>query len=44
MDIIAPIAVGGIWLWWFFGELQKRPLVPVKDPFFEKAIEHGHGH
>jgi hypothetical protein len=44
MDIIAPIAVGGIWLWWFFGELQKRPLVPVKDPFFENAIEHGHGH
>jgi hypothetical protein len=44
MDIIAPIAVGGIWLWWFFGELMKRPLVPIKDPFLENAIEHGHGH
>ncbi|HTK27318.1 MAG TPA: hypothetical protein VL327_12220 [Pyrinomonadaceae bacterium] len=44
MDVIAPIAVGGIWLWWFFGELMKRPLVPVQDPFLENAIEHGHGH
>jgi hypothetical protein len=44
MDIVAPIAVGGIWLWWFFGELMKRPLVPVKDPYLEGAIEHGRGH
>jgi hypothetical protein len=44
MDAVAPIAVGGIWLWWFFGELLKRPLVPANDPYFENAIEHGHGH
>lgn len=44
MDIVAPIAVGGIWLWWFFGELLKRPLVPAKDPYFDEAIEHGRGH
>jgi len=44
MDIVAPIAVGGIWLWYFFGQLMKRPLVPVKDPYFEGAVEHGHGH
>ncbi|MEJ7624685.1 MAG: hypothetical protein WKF34_11895 [Pyrinomonadaceae bacterium] len=44
MDFVAPVAVGGIWLWWFFGELMKRPLVPVKDPYFEEAIEHGRGH
>lgn len=44
MDIVAPIAVGGIWLWWFFGELMKRPLVPVKDPLFENAVKHGAGH
>ena len=42
MDLVAPVAVGGIWLWWFFGELMKRPLVPVNDPFLENAIEHGH--
>lgn len=44
LDFVAPIAVGGIWLWWFLGELMKRPLVPANDPFFEKAIEHGKGH
>jgi hypothetical protein len=44
LDIVAPIAVGGIWLWWFFGELLKRPIVPAKDPYFEGAIEHGRGH
>jgi hypothetical protein len=44
LDIVAPIAVGGIWLWWFFRELQKYPLVPIKDPFLENAIEHGKAH
>jgi len=44
LDLVGPIAVGGIWLWWYFGELQKRPMVPANDPYFERAIEHGHGH
>lgn len=44
MDIVAPIAIGGWWVWYFLGQLMKRPLVPVKDPFLENAIEHGHGH
>jgi hypothetical protein len=42
--LVGPLAVGGIWLWAFFGELVKRPLVPIKDPFLENAIEHGKGH
>jgi len=44
LDIVGPIAVGGIWLWWFFGELINRPIVPIQDPFFENAIKHGKGH
>lgn len=44
MDFVAPIAIGGIWLWWFFGELMKRPLVPINDPYLENAIAHGKGH
>ncbi len=44
MDFVGPIAVGGLWLWWFFGELKKRPLIPHQDPFIENAIKHGQGH
>lgn len=44
LDIVATIGVGGIWLWYFFGELMKRPLVPVNDPFLDNAIKHGKGH
>jgi hypothetical protein len=44
MDFVAPIGVGGIWLWWYFGELLKHPLVPVNDPYFENAVKHGKGH
>lgn len=44
MDVLAPIAFGGLWVWFFLGQFMKRPIVPVKDPFFEKAIEHGKGH
>jgi len=44
MDFLAPVAVGGIWLWWFFGELLKRPLVPVNDPYMENAVAHGKEH
>lgn len=44
MDVVGPIAVGGIWLWYFFGELLKRPIVPANDPYFEEAIAHGKGH
>ena len=44
MDIVAPVALGGIWLWFFLGQLAKRPLVPVMDPFLQKAIDHGKGH
>lgn len=43
-DIVAPIAIGGIWLWWFFRELKKKPLVPVNDPFLENAVKHGKEH
>jgi hypothetical protein len=44
LDLVAPIAIGGLWLWWFLGQLMSRPLVPVQDPFFENAIKHGASH
>ena len=44
MYLVAPLGVGGIWLWYFLGELLKRPLVPINDPYLEGAINHGKGH
>lgn len=43
-DVISPIAIGGIWFWWFIRELKQRPVVPYNDPMFENAIHHGKGH
>jgi hypothetical protein len=42
--IVGPVAVGGLWLWAFFGELQKRPMLPPMDPLLQGAIDHGKGH
>jgi len=44
MDFVAPLAIGGLWLFYFFMQLRKRPLMPVNDPFFENAIAHGREH
>ncbi len=43
-DFVGPIAVGGIWMAVFIWQLKQRPLVPARDPMFERAIEHGRGH
>jgi hypothetical protein len=41
---VAPIGLGGIWLWYFATQLKKRPLLPLNDPYLEDALEHGkHG-
>jgi hypothetical protein len=32
MDLLALIGVGGVWLWMFLGQLQRRSLVAVHDP------------
>jgi hypothetical protein len=44
LDFVAPVAIGGIWLWYFFGQLRSRPLVPGMDPFYDRAVHHGKGH
>lgn len=41
MDILTPIGIGGLWLSVFLGQLRKRPLLPVGDPRFQEALEHG---
>jgi hypothetical protein len=41
MDFVAPIGIGGIWIWCFAWELKKRPLFAFNDPGLEEAIERG---
>jgi hypothetical protein len=46
MDLVAPIAMGGLWLGVFARALTKRALIPINDPLYETVLEqkHAHGH
>ncbi len=43
MYIVCPIAIGGIWLFFFLNRLEKRALMPVNDPHFVEMLEAKHG-
>jgi hypothetical protein len=38
-DIVVPIAIGGIWLWYFFRNLSSLPLLPAYDPSAGEVLE-----
>ena len=40
MDWLAVVGVGGIWLWRFFGQLKRHPLVPLNDPRLAEGAGH----
>ena len=44
MDLVAPIAMGGLWIATFAWQLQKRSLVPINDPQLEQALTAHAGH
>ncbi len=44
MDVVAPIAIGGLWLAAFAWQLQQRPLMPINDPQLEQALAQHGGH
>ena len=41
-DIVVPIAIGGIWLWYFFGNLAALPLLPAYDPDAHEVLQPAH--
>ncbi|PYV87682.1 MAG: hypothetical protein DMG05_17140 [Acidobacteria bacterium] len=41
MDLAAPAGIGGIWLASFARQLKGRPVLPLHDPFFQEAVQHG---
>jgi hypothetical protein len=42
MYVICPIAMGGIWLFFFYQRLSQRSLMPVNDPEFAEMLEAKH--
>ncbi|MBI4888200.1 MAG: hypothetical protein HY824_13990 [Acidobacteria bacterium] len=44
LDLAAPLAIGGLWLWMFFTQLAQRPLVAFADPYLRDALETTGGH
>ena len=39
-DVVAPVAVGGVWLAAFLGQLQQQPLMPTYDPRLRDVTHH----
>ncbi len=44
MYAAAPLALGGIWLWYFLGQLKGRPLMPTGDERYVEHLKHAHAH
>jgi len=44
LDLVLPIALGGLWLGFFAFNLKQCPLLPLGDPKLEEAIEQHHEH
>jgi hypothetical protein len=44
LDVVVPIAIGGLWLAYFFRNLSSRPLVPAYDVFAVEVLEPEHEH
>ena len=44
LDLAAPLAIGGLWLWMFFTQLAQRPLLAVRRSVPARVAESGGGH
>lgn len=44
LDIAAPIAIGGLWVWMFTTQLMHRPLLAFRDPYLHEALQSSGGH
>ncbi len=42
LSLVAPIALGGIWVWLFVNHLKQQPLLPLHDPRFHKGMAEQH--
>jgi hypothetical protein len=44
LDVVTPVAIGGLWFWMFYTQLRERPLLPIGDPYLAEALESTGGH
>ena len=44
LDLVTPVAIGGLWFWMFYTQLRRRPLLPIGDPYLASALEASGGH
>jgi hypothetical protein len=42
MDVVVPVAIGGLWLYLFFRNLKDRPLLPLYDLNTQAVLEPAH--
>ena len=42
LDVVVPIAMGGLWLAYFFRNLSAMPLVPAYDVYAVEVLEAAH--
>jgi hypothetical protein len=41
-DVVVPVAMGGLWLAYFFRNLNSLPLLPAYDVFANEVLEPAH--
>ena len=44
LDLAAPLAIGGLWVWMFSTQLAQRPLLAFGDPYLREALQSSGGH
>ena len=44
LDLAAPLAIGGLWLWMFSTQIRQRPLLAIGDPYLRESLETAGGH
>ncbi len=44
LDLAAPLAVGGLWVWMFLTQLAQRPLLAFRDPYLRESLAKTGGH
>ncbi len=42
LSLVAPVAIGAIWVWMFVNYLKSQPLLPLNDPRFHNGMAEQH--